>query len=352
MFDQPHACVSAHNEWDPLEEVLVGDVFDAHIPELEPSVRACVPSDQIPFFDNFGGTRFDQVMIDAARHNLDGLVDILEREGVTVRRPSQVAWSNALSTPDWSCPSGLYAAMPRDVLLVVGNTIVEAPTAWRSRYFETHAYRDLLIAYFQQGANWIAAPKPRLCDSLFYNVPDMATYELQEHEPVFDAADFLRFGLDIVYQLSLVTNNLGVQWLRRQLGPTYSFHQVTFNDRKPMHIDATIMPLAEGRLLINPHRVIEIPEIFKEWEIIPAPVPARIGAHKLHFSSAWLSMNVLSLDEKTVVTEKSEESLRDLLIQRGFDVIPCEFREFYRFGGAFHCATVDIRRVGQVRAYF
>ena len=32
--------------------------------------------------------------------------------------------------------SGFHAAMPRDRLLVVGNEILEAPMAWRSRFFK------------------------------------------------------------------------------------------------------------------------------------------------------------------------------------------------------------------------
>ena len=40
----------------------------------------------------------------------------------------------------WSCP--------RDVLTVVGPEIIEAATPWRSRNFEVHAYRDILMDYF------------------------------------------------------------------------------------------------------------------------------------------------------------------------------------------------------------
>ena len=40
--------------------------------------------------------------------------------------------------------SGMYAAMPRDIILVVGNEIIEAPMAWRSRFFEYRAYRELM----------------------------------------------------------------------------------------------------------------------------------------------------------------------------------------------------------------
>jgi hypothetical protein len=44
--------------------------------------------------------------------------------------------------------TGLYDAMPRDVLLVIGDEILECPLAWRSRYYATSAFRPLLKEYF------------------------------------------------------------------------------------------------------------------------------------------------------------------------------------------------------------
>ena len=64
----------------------------------------------------------------------------------------------------------MYAAMPRDILIVVGDEIIEAPMAWRSRFFEYRAYRPLLKEYFKRGAKWTTAPKPLLSDDLYDQV--------------------------------------------------------------------------------------------------------------------------------------------------------------------------------------
>ena len=64
----------------------------------------------------------------------------------------------------------MYAAMPRDILIVVGDEIIEAPMAWRSRFFEYRAYRPLLKEYFQRGAKWTTAPKPLMSDDLYDQV--------------------------------------------------------------------------------------------------------------------------------------------------------------------------------------
>lgn len=70
----------------------------------------------------------------------------------------------------FSCSTGMYAAMPRDILLVVGNEIIEAPMAWRSRFFEYRAYRPLIKEYFRKGAKWTTGPKPTMADELYDQV--------------------------------------------------------------------------------------------------------------------------------------------------------------------------------------
>lgn len=60
--------------------------------------------------------------------------------------------------------------MPRDILLVVGNEIIEAPMAWRARFFEYRAYRPLIKEYFKKGAKWTTAPKPTMANELYDQV--------------------------------------------------------------------------------------------------------------------------------------------------------------------------------------
>ena len=74
----------------------------------------------------------------------------------------------------------MYAAMPRDLLMVVGDEIIEAPMAWRSRFFEYRAYRPLLKEYFKQGAKWTTAPKPLMSDDLYDQVKTRSNFEVYE----------------------------------------------------------------------------------------------------------------------------------------------------------------------------
>jgi glycine amidinotransferase len=359
---RPAACVvNSFTEWDPLEEVIVGRADYACVPEWHPVLAATTPRRHWEWFKANGGKPFPATLLAAAARELDELAQVLEEQGVTVRRPDPVDWSTPFFTHGFGPTTGMYGAMPRDCLLVVGDEIIEAPMAWRSRHFETRAFRSLIREYFRAGARWTAAPKPELADS-FYNthIPDTefdvnrGRSVITEHEPVFDAADFCRMGVDIFAQLSQVTNRFGVEWLARHLGRAYRVHILEFDDPNAMHIDASFVPLAPGKLLVNPARVRPgtLPPLFHDWEILTAPEPTIPDDHPLYFTSKWLSVNVLSLDERRVVVEATEKPMIDLLRRHGFEPIPVHFRTFGCLGGGFHCATCDIRRRGRRLCYF
>jgi glycine amidinotransferase len=338
--------VRSYTEWDPLEEVIVGRLAGGVFPTWQESMAATMPEGSWQVFRERGGTPLPAELLDRAEDELAGLVDVLVDRGITVTRPDKLDYRAGFATPDWSVPGGLYAGMPRDHLIVVGDTIVEAPLSWRCRYYEGDAYRDLLKGYFRAGAKWLQAPRPQLTDELFKSMDqagDPGGFAVTEHEPVFDAADFLRFGRDLVVQHSHVTNDFGIEWLRRAVGDEFTVHVIEVNDPHAMHIDATLMPLAPGRLLVNPERYVPSP-LFADWELIEAPRSTLPGDWPMYFCSPWVNMNLLSLDERTVVVESHEQPLIDELNRRGFDCVPVDFRHVYSFGGSFHCVTTDIRR--------
>lgn len=347
------------NEWDPLEEVVVGTVDGAIVPTWDSAVEATIPPRGKEFMLEYGGKPFPSEMIEKAAKELDGLAKLLEELGVVVRRPKSFDFSKSYETPWWKS-HGLYAAMPRDVLMVIGDTIIEAPMAWRSRYFESFAYRDILYDYFSKGARWLPAPKGSMGEGFYNEAYDVTRpfinnekqFVITNNEIAFDAADFFRCGKDIFVQRSNVTNALGIEWVRRHIGPEFTVHEVEFWDMHPMHIDTTVVPLAPGKLLINPSWVTNIPAPLDSWEILRAPEPMNPFDAGLYFSSDWLTMNTLSIDEKRIIVEEQEEPLIKALKGWGFEPIPIPFRNFYPFGGAFHCATLDVRRRGTLESYF
>ncbi|MFI9719857.1 amidinotransferase [Streptomyces sp. NPDC052396] len=355
--DRPASPVSSYTEWDPLEEVIVGIVDGASFPGWHMALPPVLPAGMHETFRTRAGQPFPAEQVAAASAELEEFAHILEAEGVKVRRPEPIPQRREYSTLDWSS-TGMYAAMPRDALLVIGEDIIECPMAWRSRYYESLAYRPLLKEYFHGGAKWSAGPKPELTDAQFdqeWTDPGEDGPQrlvVTEFEPTFDAADFTRCGRDIIAQKSHVTNDFGIEWLRRHLGDDYRVHVFEFNDQHPMHIDATLVPMAPGKLLIHPERVPEVPALFKGWDVMAAPAPVIPDSHPLYMTSKSINMNILMLDEQRVIVERQDQPMIDAMKKFGFTPIPCNFRNFNSFGGSFHCATLDVRRRGTLQSYF
>ena len=171
-----------------------------------------------------------------------------------------------------------------------------------------------------------------------------------------DAADVMRMGKDLFIQHGLTTNRTAMDWFQRYY-PEYRVHAVNFpGDPYPIHIDATFVPLRPGLIINNPHR--KLPEeqraIFEanDWQIVEAAQPAHDEPPALCYSSVWLSMNCLVLDPKTVIVEASEVHQQEQMDKLGMNVIPCDLRDAYPFGGGLHCSTADVYREGDCLDYF
>ena len=96
--------------------MIVGRVEGATVPELTSEVQAVISEEMWPFYKKFGGHSFPKEHVIKAAAELEELCRVLEGEGVTVRRPEVVDFSDWYKTPDFEVPSGMYAAMPRDIL--------------------------------------------------------------------------------------------------------------------------------------------------------------------------------------------------------------------------------------------
>ena len=129
----------------------------------EPAVYRDFAKDGFPY-GNWGPMPEERVA--KAVEQLDNFAAILEKRGIRVDRPEPLDFSQAVQTPDWKQESMLGCMPPRDVLLTVGNEILEATMSHRSRWFEYLAYRPVLEKYYAEDPNfrWEAAPKPRLTE--------------------------------------------------------------------------------------------------------------------------------------------------------------------------------------------
>ena len=355
--------VNSFSEWDPLEEVILGRVEGATVASWDTIERATVPPGSWDVLEQVigkPGAPYPARMVDAAQACAEEFVSVLTAAGVTVRRPDPMDFSAGFATPAWEVANGLSAANPRDVLVVFGDEIIEAPMPDRGRHYETWPYRRLLKEYLRAGAKWTAAPKPQLLADLYrsdYEVPgpeEEMRWVVTEAEPVFDAADIVRCGTDVFIEKSHVTNAFGIAWLRSHLCGRFRVHEVRPRYRRQMHIDTSLVPLAPGKVMVNPEFLDpdDLPDVFDSWEKLIPPEPVVTPKTAQGVMSRWSAINVLSLDESRVVVERSQQPMIRALQEWGFEPVPCSFEDYTLFGGSFHCATLDIRRRGGPESYF
>lgn len=300
--------IGSWNEWDPLEEVVVGIADHANWPSTDPVfaeegrktlwIETPVPSGAVP-----------QWIVDEANEDLNQLANTLVQYGATVRRPEPVNFVEQ---------QGMYNYCPRDRLLVAGNTVVDVNMMYPCRNQEIKALSKVI-----GDASVISMPR--------------------DQGMILDAANICRLNDTWLFLESSSGNRAAYDWLCKQF-PDINIELCNFY--AGVHIDSTIVPLREGLVLLNGHRVNEsnCPQAFNGWQKIYATDVVAQGFYNYPYASKWIALNMLVLDPHTVVVDRHQTQLIDTLENHKFTVIPLELRHSRTLGGGFHCVTLDTRR--------
>jgi len=354
--------LNSHNEWDTLKEVIIG------MPNARANLifKKQLPKKVIEQAKKLAHEAYPKYMINDLTEDINGLCDILKDYGVKIYRPKIKDVHNFFSTPYFNA-STEHVFNPRDIFLIIGNTIIETPSYEKHRYFEAQAYYNILYKYFSQGCKWISAPKPMLRDGEKVTKKNKKEC-LKEKEIMFEAATVVRMGKSLLYLLSPSGNMLGAKWLQSILGKKYKIH-ITDKIYNGKHIDSTVICLNKKQVLLNAQRVNKnnCPIIFNKWDKIwlnkISPYPKEIiDFHKKirlktynklqklginsnlnNIHSEWVGINILSIDPETVIVEKNQKYLIKKLEKRGLNCIPTQLRYSYFMGG-LHCCSLDTVR--------
>jgi N-dimethylarginine dimethylaminohydrolase len=301
--------IHSFNEWGTLQEIIVGDAAHANWPNDDPVFsqesekttwkETPVPSGPVP-----------QWIIDEANEDLEILSNTLIQAGVTVHRPVDM---------DFQELGGMYNYCPRDRLLVAGTTIVDPAMMYPCRDMELSAYHDVVDA----AEHYLHMPR--------------------NEGMVLDAANISRLGDTWLYLESASGNRMAYHWLCEQF-PHIDIELCNFY--AGVHIDSTIVPLREGVVLLNAHRVNEsnCPKAFDGWDKIYCNDVVEQGFYQYPYASKWIGLNMLSIDSDTVIIDAAQKELITILDQRGFTTIPLTLRHSRTLGGGFHCVTLDTWR--------
>ncbi|MDD2389344.1 MAG: hypothetical protein PHP23_06400 [Desulfobacterales bacterium] len=372
------------DEWSKLKRVIIGRPEGTNMPAPEPAWQYNVPGCKLPHY-----MPFPEEMVAAANAQMDVFVKTLEDRDILVDRIPilPMMMNKPFSSPlGWAQYNMHGVNNVRDVTLVHGHIIVDAPTVRRTRVYERFNLRPYINLLANEDASMFhtSAPFPMLVDEdydmNYYIDRESRTDEEQRelllaaqfqqkngefpHESLWDAADIWSMGKDMFYQPSAVGNHAGANWLKRFCREHgFRFHMVKFespvNSDKPTnfhpwHIDVNMCTPRPGLCIINadwPPADSKFIELFKknDWEVVVAARPTRVHKNSIYLTGlyegkSWISVNTFSIDKNVMCVEAGETAFMDQLDKLGVEVLPISYEKVIPFGGALHCTTLDIER--------
>jgi len=377
--------VSSKSEFENLRTVLLGTA-EGYAPYVWAWKADC---DQASFTEatKLADKAIPPRILQEIEEDLITFRNSLQSLDIEVLRPeydlSERSWAS-----DYFYAKGCDPYNVRDLHAVIGKKMVFASPPCPSRVAENFQTRDYFFELAQKfNLEILEAPTPLLPNNPLVEVSqvdgvplnEVATgtrlggvygkvwHRLTEDEPLFDAANITRTDNSLLYLISSTGNRRAATWLEQELGEDYNFFATDVY--RSSHIDSTIIPLSESKVLVNASRVsrdscikgLENKELifFDDVATIPkeelkfndrrrrfAHAISKLGCHTnlSEMSSPWAGMNVLVIREGLVAVESRQIALISNLETHGFDVLPVVYRHPYTMLGGLHCSTLDIVR--------
>lgn len=301
--------VSTKNEYGELKSVLVGSVDNFSWPTGDKEFDGSIA--RSTYEETLDRGSVSQTVINEAREDLETLAEHLTTRGVQVTRPQ-------IDKPTWA-----YSA--RDIILTVGNTVIECPTPFSSRSRELDLYPDVK----QSGCKIVRAPRPETLE-----------------DPMFDAANVLKLNDKLVYSLSHSANEAGATWLQEQVGTEFEVVPWRAVENQITHIDSTLLSCGENTIIANASRLTTetLPAFMKDFKTIWVEDCVPRSFDRFPIASKWIGMNMFSLNPETIFVDEIQIDLIKKLEKEGFEVIDMPMRQSRTLGGGFHCVTCDLER--------
>lgn len=361
--------IQSHTSFGKLKKVIVGK-------ELELKKRIADFAFLHFYQENLGHKVYGKLMANGNEYyvnydlvierneDLDGLEKTLLNLGVEVYRPDSLKEVIPVKTPHFKSELS-SASNVRDLSLVYCDHLIETPVFVLNRFFENMSLYSVYNKCFDggKGGRWIRAPYTKLTedsmDLTHWNTPrNYQDFDREKYVMAIDGAQFLRIGKDVIVNVNSYNHHLGLEWVK-SFFPSSNFHVVNIADN---HIDGALISLKPGYFLVNPaYRGIseKLPKKFSEWKFIypddvnvgPRIRPGMTDLDLQLASSRGMDINILSIDENTVLVNDLATNVMEVLDKNGFNVIPIKLGNSEIFGGGIHCSTLDIFREDEYRDY-
>jgi len=329
--------ILVHNNWDPLEEIWLGDVWPMHFyDDLEPSIRDAFC--QI--------TEWTKEDLSKVQKKLEDFNIVVKRPYVDGDKSLYVDENNKLYKPPIT---------PRDGNAVIGNKLFFGDSSLQ------HCYEPLLKEYpadqiikdkWLSGAGVVKLGRDIIEDRFISKGKEIKRIYSDFHK----AQDTLE-SLKDDYRIHYATNGGHVDGCFMPLKPGLLLATSYWNDYDLMFPGwktiALVSPTYQNYTYHNgpnSHR----------WMLPGAPSYPRLNEYIEKYCNEWIGnyketyfeVNVVMIDEKNMLCMGEHPTLFAELEKHGITphVIPFRTRTFW--DGGLHCITLDIRRQAVLKDYF
>lgn len=348
-----------YTEYDPLESVIVGDTY--------------APGDVDHLLKN-NATQFNKILGET-KQDLDSLAEFLKKGNIHVERPVLHRY-DSVKMPTFDIRLPMAPVVPRDAMLVIGNTIIQTYTSYTDRYFDSISYYHIFEKMFREGYRWISQPPPMLTNlntEHDWFVSDRTYKDQLPDRVLWHTATMYRVGDAVIVNHEGPGSETGLEWCRREL-PEFQFYHNTGTRFKGFgHID-------HGFIMIDDDTVIHagldwVPECLREKKLVdvgdclPQLNMDRFAKDYAQAQDkmdvAWLDkylenwrgycqevcfdLNVLVIDRHNIVFGRHLPELFAKLRTLRIDCHVIPQRHYLFWEGGIHCSTLDIKRRGEKR---
>ena len=342
--------MSVWTNWDPLEEVIVGDCY------APGDLDWCVPAEHL---DAFNRILFE------TKEDLDSLEALLTSLQVKVHRPTVFTYADKIVLNKFTVQQPMAPIVPRDQYMVYGDTIYQTYTSMTDRYFDSLSYYDIFHNAFTRGYNWISQPVPNLVnipeDNSWLNQGGMIYRQLFYKQLLWHTATMFKCGDKLITNTSGPGTQAGLSWMKRNLPPS----TVIYNPNTIMgnwgHIDHGFFMIDDDTVIcvnssfvptyLKTKKIYEIHQLIPEEEIEDPEMALYklLDPSKGYHQVVSFSSNVLVVDSNNIIFDRDLPKLFEFMKTIGVKchVSVMRHRKFWAAG--IHCSTLDIRRRGEKR---
>jgi len=321
--------VSVWNEWDPLKEVIVGDMTHDILPFWSPDwgrYEGCKEYSEIG-----GGKTHLSAFPERTKGTIaqtHQLADLLKSYGIVVHRPLRMLTEKEKEIT----PVGHWIQYPRDPHIVIGKHIIETNTRVTARHKEHLVWSALWQEKVINDPQVKYVRMPNISPFL----PEINNEDfLQDTRFFLEGGDTFILGDDILVGCSsLASSPSGIDWFQNYLGAQWRVHTVKIKP-KWIHLDCIFSVIREGLALCCLEALNQdLPDPIKNWKIIDVTIK----------ESNHMGTNTLCIEPGVVLIGAEHKRLISEIENNRAIAIPIPFDQASQWGGGIRCSTHPINR--------